>query len=317
MSYFHIPVLLEEVVSTVDPKPGDNLVDGTVGGGGHAEAILDKTSPNGKLLGIDLDDEAIAESKKRLKKYSGRIVLVKGNFLDFVEFKKEHNFGPINIFLLDLGISSQQLNSDTMGISFLKNAPLDMRIGGYDYRSDGRKSAEHIVNDWKEEKIELILKNYGEERYAKSIAREIAKRRKVKRIVNTQQLVDIISNSVPEKYKRQRIHFATRTFQALRIAVNGELENLENVLPKIMENIEIGGRIAVISFHSLEDRIVKHFFQKESKDCICELGTPTCVCNHKKRLEVVTKKPIVPSEKEIAENPRSRSAKLRVAVKIG
>jgi 16S rRNA (cytosine1402-N4)-methyltransferase len=316
MSYFHIPVLLNEVVEIINPKPGENLIDGTLGGGGHSEAILEKTSPNGKLLGIDLDGEAIRESKRRLEKYSERIILRKGNFVNFVEFKKEYDFQPINIFFLDLGISSQQLNNEALGISFLKNAPLDMKIGGADYKNNNRKTAEHILNNFSEEKIVLILKNYGEERYAKNIAKEIIKERKLNKIVSTKQLVEIISEAVPVKYKNQRIHFATRTFQALRIEVNEELKNLEIVLPKILENIEIGGRIAIISFHSLEDRIVKRFFQKESKDCICDPEAPVCVCKHQKRLEIITKKPITASEEEISKNPRARSGKLRVARKI-
>jgi len=316
MSYFHIPVLLNEVIKTIDPKPGENLVDGTVGGGGHAEAILEKTSPDGKLLGIDLDNEAVIASKRRLERYAKRIILAKGNFINFTELKKECDFHPINIFFLDLGISSQQLNNEALGISFLKNTPLDMRMGGYNYKTDNKKTAEDIVNSFSEEKIASILKNYGEERHARKIASEIIKERKIKKVVNTKQLVEIISRAVSGKYKNQRIHFATRTFQALRIAVNSELENLETALPQALENIEIGGRIAIISFHSLEDRIVKQFFRKESKDCICNPETPVCVCNHKKRLEIITKKPITPSEEEISGNPRSRSAKLRVAKKI-
>jgi len=316
MSYFHIPVLLKETIKIISPKPGENLVDGTIGGGSHAKMFLEKTSPDGKLLGIDLDSEALAESKIKLEKYSNRIILEKGNFVDFTELAEKYNFGPINIFFLDLGISSQQLNNDMLGISFLKNSPLDMRIGSDKNSEDNRVSAEYIINNWKEENIKSILKDYGEERYAALIAKEIVSARKVKKIVNTQQLVDIIFKAVPGKYKNQRIHFATKTFQAFRIAVNNELNNLENILPQILENIEVGGRVAIISFHSLEDRIVKRFFQKEAKDCICNVKVPVCVCGHKKTLEILTKKPIVPGEQEIINNPRSRSAKLRVARKI-
>jgi len=316
MSYFHIPVLLKEVIETIDPKPGENLIDGTIGGASHAEAILKKTSPNGRLLGIDLDEEAITESKRKLEKYQHRTILSRGNFADFDILMKEYNFHSFSIFFLDLGISSHQLNSEIMGISFLKNAPLDMRIGGYDYKVHSGLTAEHIINNWSKEKIESILTNYGEEKYANNIAKEIVKKRRVKKIVNTVQLVNTISRAVPERYKRQRIHFATKTFQALRIAVNRELENLETALPKVLKEISIGGRIAVISFHSLEDRIVKRFFQKESRDCICDAETPTCVCKHRRRLEIITKKPIRPSEEEIYKNPRSRSARFRAARKI-
>ena len=316
MSYFHIPVLADEVVKIINPKPGENLIDGTLGGGGHSEVILEKTSPDGKLLGIDLDEEALKEGKRKLEKYSERIILKKGNFTDFVKIKEESNFCSFNIFFLDLGISSQQLNSEALGISFLKNAPLDMRMGGVDYKNNNKKTAEHILNNWSEDAIKLILKKYGEERYAKNITKEIIKERKINKIINTKQLVEIISGATPAKYKKQRIHFATRTFQALRIEVNDELKNLENVLPQVLENIEIGGRIAVISFHSLEDRIVKQFFQREAKDCICGPEVPVCVCNHKKRLEIIMKKPIIASEEEVSENPRARSGKLRVAKRI-
>jgi len=314
--YFHIPVLSKEIIEIVNPQPGENLVDGTLGGGGHAELFLEKISPNGKLLGIDLDNEALIENERRLKKYSKRVILEKGNFVDFLEFTEKHNFYPINIFFLDLGFSSQQLNDDDLGISFLKNNPLDMRIGGQGIGKDYRFTAEYIINNWSEEKIRKILKDYGEEKFAYSIAKALVIARKEKSIVSTQELVDIISKSVSTRYKNQRIHFATKTFQAFRIAVNEELENLQNVLPKILENIEVGGRICIISFHSLEDRIVKNFFRKEAKDCICDVKIPLCVCKHKKQLEIITKKPIMATAEEIAINPRSRSAKLRIAKKI-
>ncbi len=277
MTYFHVPVLLKEVVEGINPKPGENLVDGTIGGGSHAEAILKKTAPKGKLLGIDYDEEALIESKRKLKDSPDRIILEKGSYSDFTEFAVKNNFSPINIFFLDLGISSHQLDDENLGISFLKNSPLDMRLGGYGGPENGRKTAEYIVNNYSVEDIESIIKNYGEERYAKDIAREIARSRTEHKIVNTKQLVDLIERAVPGRYKRLRIHFATRTFQALRIAVNKELENLEKTLPVILENMAVGGRIAIISFHSLEDRIVKHFFQKETKDCICDYDVPVCV----------------------------------------
>ncbi|MCK5413230.1 MAG: 16S rRNA (cytosine(1402)-N(4))-methyltransferase RsmH [Candidatus Pacebacteria bacterium] len=316
MTYFHIPVLSKEIIETVNPQPGENVVDGTLGGGGHAELFLEEISPDGKLLGIDLDCEALAENQLRLKKYSDRVIFEKGNFVDFDSIKKKHNFSPINIFFLDLGFSSQQLNDDDLGISFLKNSPLDMRIGGQGVDNDYRFTAEYIINNWSEEKIKKILKDYGEEKYAFSIAKEIVIARKEKLIISTKELVGIISQAVPTRYKNQRIHFATKTFQAFRIAVNEELENLQNVLPKILENIEVGGRICIISFHSLEDRIVKNFFRREAKDCVCDVKIPLCVCGHKKQLEIITKKPVMATKEEIAFNPRSRSAKLRIAKKI-
>ncbi len=201
-----------------------------------------------------------------------------------------------------------------LGISFLKNSPLDMRLGGEEIA--GGVSAQKILNDYEEEKIFNIIRDYGEERYAKNIARKVAEVRKRKRIESTKELVDIIAEAVPGKYKHGRIHFATRTFQALRIAVNAELVNLEKVLPRILDEMPVGGRIGIISFHSLEDRIVKRFFAQESRDCICGPDVPVCICGHKQRLEIVTKKPVRPTPEEIEKNPRSRSAKLRVAKKI-
>jgi 16S rRNA (cytosine1402-N4)-methyltransferase len=314
MAYSHIPVLLDEVLEFLDPKPGENLIDGTLGGAGHSKEILERTSPNGRLLGIDMDAEAIETSRMNLEKFSGRIILERDNYVNFIRIQKENNFVPLDLFLLDLGVSSKQLDDEMLGISFLKNAPLDMRLGGGSIT--GGVSAEEILNDYKEEKIFNIIKNYGEERYAKLIAAEIVKVRKEKRIESTKELVDVIGAAVPSKYKHGRIHFATRTFQALRIAVNGELDSLEKVLPLILENLAVGGRVGIISFHSLEDRIVKRFFNVESKDCICGPDVPVCICSHKRRLEILTRKPVRPTESEMEMNPRSRSARLRVAKKI-
>ena len=267
---------------------------------------------------MDLVAEALKAAKYNLGEFEKRVILKRENFADFSMVVKKYNFRPINIVLLDLGVSSYQLDEDTLGISFLKNQPLDMRIGGELSGYDSRTTAAEILNNWQEEKIKEIIKEYGEERYAKIIAKNIVISRKVKKIELTQQLVEIIEKSVPASYKskRYKIHFATRTFQALRIAVNRELDNLKNALPQILEELSPGGRVAVISFHSLEDRIVKQFFVKESKDCICDSEVPVCVCHHKKQLKILTKKPIIPSEEEIEKNPRSRSGKLRVAEKV-
>lgn len=314
MTYSHIPVLLREMLELMDPQSGENLIDGTLGGGGHSSAILERTGPDGRLLGIDMDIEAIEASRMNLRDFENRIILKRDNFVNFVRLKEENDFGPINLFFLDLGISSKQLDDELLGISFLKNSPLDMRLGGVEV--GGGRNAEEIINKHSEEEIFHIIREYGEERYAKNIAAEIVKVRKEKRISSTKELVDIIEKAVPGKYKHERIHFATRTFQALRIAVNGELDNLEKALPLALNNLEIGGRIGIISFHSLEDRIVKRFFSRESKDCICGPDVPVCVCSHRKRLEMVTKKPARASEEEIQRNPRSRSARLRVAKKI-
>lgn len=314
MAYSHIPVLMNEVLEYMAPQPGENLVDGTLGGAGHSKALLEKTSPDGRLLGIDMDAEAIAASRMNLEKYSGRITLVRDNYVNFARLKQENDFEPVDLFFLDLGISSKQLDDEMLGISFLKNAPLDMRLGGEEI--SGGVSAAEILNDYKEDRIFEIIRNYGEERYAKLIAAEIVRVRREKRIESTKELVDVIDAAVPERYKHGRIHFATRTFQALRIAVNGELTSLERVLPLILDNMAVGGRIGIISFHSLEDRIVKRFFNLESKDCICAPEVPVCVCGHKKRLELMTRKPIRATAEEMERNPRARSARLRVAKKI-
>lgn len=314
MAYSHIPVLINEVLEFLDPQPGENLIDGTLGGAGHSKAILERTGPNGKLLGIDMDAEAIRASRMNLEKFSDRVILERGNFLNFARFQDENSFEPLNLFFLDLGISSKQLDDEMLGISFLKNSPLDMRLGGEEII--GGVSAEKILNTYSEEKIFNIIKNYGEERYARNIAAAIIRERKEKRIGSTKELVDIIASAVPEKYKHGRIHFATRTFQALRIAVNSELVNLEKVLPQVLDRMAVGGRIGVISFHSLEDRIVKRFFATESKDCICAVDVPVCVCAHRRRLDIITRKPVRPTAEEVERNPRARSARLRVAKKI-
>jgi len=314
MAYSHIPVLINEVLEYMAPQPGENLVDGTLGGAGHSKAILEKTGPDGRLLGIDMDAEAIGASRMNLEEYSDRITLVRDNYVNFAHLKQENDFEPVNLFFLDLGISSKQLDDEMLGISFLKNSPLDMRLGGEEI--SGGVSAAEILNDYKEDKIFEIIRNYGEERYAKLIAAEIVRVRREKRIESTKELVDVIGAAVPERYKHGRIHFATRTFQALRIAVNGELTSLEKVLPLILDNMAVGGRIGIISFHSLEDRIVKRFFNLESKDCICAPEVPVCVCGHEKRLELITRKPIRATAEEMERNPRARSARLRVAKKI-
>jgi 16S rRNA (cytosine1402-N4)-methyltransferase len=306
--------MLAEVLELLDPQPHENLIDGTLGGGGHSRAILGRTGPDGRLLGIDMDAEAIQASRMNLEEFADRIILERDNYRNFPQIIERHAFRPVNLFFLDLGISSKQLDDEMLGISFLKNSPLDMRLGGAE--TGGGLSAEKILNEYSEEKIFDILKNYGEERYAKNIASEIIKTRRSRRIESTQELVEVIAAAVPGKYKHGRIHFATRTFQALRIAVNGELNNLEKTLPLILDTLEIGGRVGVISFHSLEDRIVKRFLNTEARDCICGPEVPVCVCGHHKRLEVLTKKPARPAPPEVERNPRSRSARLRVAKKI-
>jgi 16S rRNA (cytosine1402-N4)-methyltransferase len=303
----HKPVLLKEVIECLKVERNKNYVDCTIGEGGHAIEILKRNGPKGKVLGIEIDPELY---KKLKKEKLERLILVNDSFLNLKEIVKRKNFVPISGILFDLGLSSWHLEKSGRGFSFLKDEPLIMR---YDWdeaksillRSNRLSSqnltAEEIVNEWSEKEIERILKEYGEEKFAKRISREIVRARKVKPIKTTFQLVEVIKRAVPRFYQRKRIHFATKTFQALRIAVNNELENLKIALPQAIDVLEKGGRLVVISFHSLEDRIVKNFLkEKESEG----------------KIKILTKKPIRPSKEEIIKNPRSRSAKLRGAIKI-
>ncbi len=278
----HKPVLLKEVLKFLDPRPNENFIDCTIGEGGHAAAILENIKPNGKLLGIDWDKEQFSIFNLQ---FSNRLILVNDSYINLEKIVKENNFAPVNGVLLDLGFSSAQLEKSGRGFSFLKNGPLDMR-----YDAQNELSAEKIINSWPEKEIERILREYGEEKFSKQIAKKISQSRKIKPIKTTFELVKIIGGS----------YFARKTFQALRIAVNDELENLKKVLPQAVSVLSPEGRMAVISFHSLEDRIVKNFLNNlKNKD-----------------LKLLNKKPITASESELAENPRARSAKLRVAEKI-
>jgi len=299
----HLPVLQKEVIQFLDPKPNENFIDCTVGFGGHALTILEKTAPNGKLLSIDVDPEVIKNLKLKIKNFEKRVILVADNFVNLKEIVERENFKDVSGILFDLGLSSWHLEKSGRGFSFQRDEPLDMR---YDIKIKNQISkikngltAEKIVNYWPAIKIEKILKDYGEERFAKRIAEEIIKARKFQAIKTTFQLVELIKKALPERYHHQRIHPATRTFQALRIATNAELENLEKALPQALEILKKEGRLVLISFHSLEDRLVKNFLK-----------------NNRLRLKILTKKPISPSWEEIKINPRSRSAKLRAAVKL-
>lgn len=292
------------------PKPNENFIDCTLGGGGHAREILKITGPKGKLIGIDLDPEAIKAAQKELQNFENRTIFINDNYKNLKQIIYDvGGFNQISGILLDLGLSSYELEDETRGFSFRGSAFLDMRFGGTE------KTAAYIVNQYKEENLTRIFKDYGEERYAKLIAREIVKERKIQPIRTTEQLVKIIEK-VYSHNPKSKIHPATKVFQALRIEVNHELENLEEVLPQAMDLLATGGRLVVISFHSLEDRIVKDFLKDNAKGCICPPKLPVCVCNHKPSLKILTKKIIIPSLGEIKNNPRSRSAKLRAAIKL-
>jgi len=296
----HIPVLLKEVLEYFNPKANENFVDCTFGGGGHAAAILEKIKPNGRLLGIDLDIDSLraAEAKSQKPKAKNRLVLIQDSFVNLKKIVEENNFQPVNGILLDLGFSSWQMDESGRGFSFKKDELLIMQ---YCLFNENFLTAEYVVNVWPEKELVKIFQEYGEERFSRRIAKKICQQRKIKAIKTTFQLVETIRQAIPTQFRHQRIHFATRVFQTLRIVVNDELNNLKKVLPQAIEILEPSGRIAVISFHSLEDRIVKQFFKEQSK-----IG----------KLKIITKKPIVPTSEEVGKNPRSRSAKLRVVTKI-
>jgi 16S rRNA (cytosine1402-N4)-methyltransferase len=292
----HISVLQKETVEYLDPKPDQNFIDCTIGGGGHTFAILEKNGPTGKILGIDWSAQVAENIKRKINntKYRDRVILVCDNFANLKEIVKEKKFGKVSGILLDLGMSSWHLEESKRGFSFREDESLDMRYGS------GDVTAEKIINSWPETEIERILKEYGQERFAKKIAAEIVKQRKFRPIKNTLELVEIIKKAMPPRHRKEKIHFATRTFQALRIAVNDELDNLKKVLPQAIDVLERDGRLVVISFHSLEDGIVKSFLKENSKGHL---------------LNILTKKPVGPSIQEQKINPRSRSARLRAAIK--
>jgi len=291
----HIPVLLKEVIEYLNPQPNENFIDATIGEGGHSLAILKKIAPQGKVLGVELDS-AIYETVKNKLKNEKRLILVNDSYANIKKVVKEKQFQPVNGILFDLGMCSWQIDESKRGFSYLKDEPLDMR-----FSPKSTLTAAEIVNFWKIEDLERILRDYGEEKYARRIALAIKEDRRKKRIVGTQELVEILKKALPKNYDNYRLHPAVRTFQALRIAVNNELENLKMGLILASEILAPQGKIVVISFHSLEDRIVKIFFRDNAKQ---------------NTLKILTKKPITSSQEEIKNNIRSRSAKLRAALKI-
>jgi 16S rRNA (cytosine1402-N4)-methyltransferase len=309
----HIPVLLKEAIEILNPKPGEDFIDCTLGAGGHTAELLKRTSPNGIVLGIDLDNKAIQAAKLKCQSSNvktDRLITVEGNFRDLEKIVQQNNFKNISGILLDLGFSSMEIDDPQRGLSFKYDGPLDMRFG-----REGMTASE-VVNNFKEKELENIFRTYGEERFSGRIARSICEIRKDRPIETTFELISVIKRVIPQKFQHGRIHFATKVFQALRIYVNEELDNLVKVLPQAIDLLPPGGRIAVISFHSLEDRIVKDFFRQESRNCVCPKEIPLCQCNHKAKLKILNKKPIIPKEGEAKTNPRSRSAKLRAAVKL-
>lgn len=305
---FHIPVLENEVIKYLVTNKSGIYVDCTLGGGGHSLAILKNISNQGKIIGVDLDLEALDFAQERLKEYSEQVVLIHSNFVNIEKVLNDEGVFEIDGVLMDLGVSSHQIDSAERGFSYSASGPLDMRMN-----KEQAFTAESIINNRDMEELVRIFKSYGEERYARPIAKAIVRGRNVERIMNTEQLINIIATAIPGQLK---IKSFARIFQALRIEVNQELTNLENALTKVLPFLKKGGRIVVISYHSLEDKIVKNFFKIHENPCICPPDFPTCVCGKKPSLHILTRRIVRSPENEIQKNIRSRSAKLRVAEKI-
>jgi len=302
----HKPVLYQEILDVLRPHAGGIYVDGTLGAGGHAWGILEASSPDGKLIGFDLDPQALEIAREKLAPFGDRFVLVHASYTRLTEQLDSLDVDSVDGILLDLGLSSMQLAAADRGFSFQEEGPLDMR-----FDPQAKTSAADLVNHLPESELADLIYQYGEERYARRIAAAVVAARPVD---TTSELADLVAKAVPGG--RSRIHPATRTFQALRIAVNEELASVEAVLPQAVDALETGGRLAVIAFHSLEDRIVKRYFRRQSSDCICPPESPICTCEHQATIKEISRKPIRPTEAEIRSNPRARSARLRVAEKL-
>lgn len=309
--FSHTTVLYNEVLQLLSPRPGGVYVDGTIGGGGHALGILQASSPDGILLGFDRDAEALAAASRRLSPFEGRVRLFHANFTRLSEILAEESIEAVDGMVLDLGVSSHQLDTPERGFSFQQDAPLDMRMD----TASGMTAAD-LVNTLAEQELERIIRDFGEERWARRIAAAIVTKRREAPVLTTLQLAGIVSRAIPRAKWEARLHPATRTFQAIRIAVNGELESLAKVLGDAVEALAPGGRLAVISFHSLEDRIVKTAFNELAQGCVCLKGVPRCVCGRVPVVKKLTGKPVTAGPGEIANNLRSRSAKLRAVEKL-
>lgn len=308
---YHRPVMLDEVIEGLNIRSGGIYADFTLGGGGHSAAILAK-DPTVRLIATDKDGEAIEAARKRLQPYEGRFSLYQCDYKEYEEVLRQEGVERLDGVLYDYGVSSHQLDDPRRGFSYLRReAPLDMRLS-----QTSPLTAETVVNEYPEEKLVKILREYGEERFAASIVRNLVRERAKKRITASGELVDIIENSIPAKFRYQGGPPARRAFQAIRIEVNGELEGLRECMTGICRRLNPEGRIAVLTFHSLEDRIVKEVFRDLSSDCVCPKEFPVCVCGKKRELELINKKPITASEAELKANSRSKCAKLRIAKKI-
>lgn len=310
MEFKHISVLLNECLDGLDIKENGTYVDCTLGGAGHSSHILEKLSSEGTLIGIDQDNDALRAAKEKLRNYSN-VKFVHNNFYNIDSILTSLNIPKVDGILMDLGVSSYQLDEGERGFSYMKDAPLDMRMD-----RDREFSAYEVVNTYSEEDLYRIIRDYGEEKFAKKIAKFIVDKRADKPIETTLELVDIIKAAIPAKARREGPHPAKRTFQAIRIEVNGELAILNKAIEDGVEHLNKGGRMAIITFHSLEDRIVKLKYRELANPCICPKEFPVCICEKKPLVKIISRKAIEPSKEEVEQNPRSRSAKLRILEKL-
>lgn len=309
MEFSHVSILLKECMDGLDIKPDGIYVDGTLGGGGHTFKLIQFLS-GGKVIGIDQDQDALEAATKRLAIFGEKFIPVHSNFSNIIEVLKELDINKIDGFLLDLGVSSYQLDEAERGFSYMNDGQLDMRMNQED-----EFSAYDVVNTYSEDELTRIIREYGEENWANRIAKFIVEARIEKPLETTYELVDVIKNAIPASARKDGPHPAKRTFQAIRIEVNNELKIIEKTIEDAVSVMNKGGRVAIITFHSLEDRIVKNTFKRLAQGCICPPEFPVCICNNKPKVKIISRKPILPSDREISENPRARSAKLRIAEK--
>ena len=311
MEFKHIPIMLNDCIDGLHINEDGIYFDGTLGGAGHSSEILKRLSKNGLLIGTDKDDEALKVSTERLSKIANNFIAVKSDFKDFDNVLNNLNIKKVDGILLDLGVSSYQLDNAERGFSYIADAPLDMRMD-----RANPLTAEYVVNNYSADELTKIFYEYGEEPFTKRIVQKIIESRSQNPIKTTKMLADIIKDCVPQKVQKEKGSPCKRVFQAIRIEVNGELKGLAEVLQKMIDRLNVGGRIAIMTFHSLEDRIVKDIFKQNTMDCICPKNIPVCVCNHHATLKLINKKPIIASDDELKINSRSASAKLRIAEKI-
>ena len=309
--FHHVPIMVSEVLALLEPARGGIFVDGTLGGGGHAEAVLSAMPETGRLFGIDRDDEALRAAGARLSRFGDRFTAIKGNFFDMKSLLKDYGVEKVDGILLDLGVSSHQLDAAERGFSYKAEAPLDMRMD-----RSAPLTARTVVNTWSESELKRIFYEYGEEKFSAKIAARIVERRREQPIETTTELAELIKGAIPAKFRNEPQHPARRCFQAIRIAVNGELDGLHDAIQAAHDLLNPGGRLAILTFHSLEDRIVKNAFRTFENPCTCPKSAPVCICGKKPTAKVLTRHPLVASEQEQKENSRATSAKLRAIVRM-